>query len=217
MTTLDLQQMASATAGVLHDTDPELLQSVFRLLRLLLDGAPVSAGGFAASAGISHAEADAVFGRLRAWGAEFDEEGAFVGAGLTLAPTPHRYEVNGHHYFTWCAPDAILFPLMFGHTAVIDSPDPVSGERVQVTISPTGIETFEPATAVLSSRCGGDAANVRGSICQFGRLFASRESASAYVGLREGVALAIITPDEAFRLAQVLSEEEPLRSIKEAV
>jgi alkylmercury lyase len=199
--------MAGATAQILHESDAALIQWLLKLLRPLLDGAPVSAARFAASAGMSDEEADAVFARRRAWGAEFAADGAFMGGGLTLVPTPHRYEVQsvkGHRFFTWCAGDAIIFPLPFGHTAEINSPDPVSGDRVQFTVSPASIETFTPATAVLSGRCGAEAANVRGSICAYGHFFASRETAASYIALHDGLALAVLTPEEEFRCAQFL-------------
>lgn len=211
-----LQELARAEA--FREIDPVLVRSIFHLMRLLLDGAPVSAERFAASAGMSHAEAREVFDTLRGWGAEFDEAGHFVGAGLTLVPTPHRYAVDGRAFYTWCTGDAILFPLVYGHTATIASPDPVSGAPVRLTISPQGVESCAPEDAVVSSRSAGLATeDVRGSVCQYGHFFATRDSAAAYAAGHGGVPLAILTPQEAFRVAQLVAEEEPLKSIREAV
>ena len=207
---------AIAMAAAFRGTDPLLVRSIFRLMRLLLDGKPVSAERFASSAGIPGEEAREIFARLRPWGAEFDEEGNVVGAGLTLVPTAHRYEVDGHRFYTWCALDAIVFPLVFGHTATIASPDPVSGETIRLTIGPSGVERFEPDSAVVSSRSAGFATeDVRGSICQYGHFFASRDTASAYTALHPGMPLAILAPEEAFRIGQLVLAEEPLKSIAE--
>jgi alkylmercury lyase len=203
---------------VLQETDSDLVRAIFLLLRLLLNGKPVSADRFATSFGLSHAEVDALFAGLRVWGAEFDEAGNFAGAGITLIPTPHRYEVNGRRFFTWCAPDTLLFPIMFGHIAAIESTDPVSYERILATISPRGVEHIEPPTAVLTSRRGGDARDVRGSMCQFGHFFTSRTSAAEYVahhgGAVGGVPLDILTPTEAFDNARALTDLEPFRDIR---
>lgn len=220
MTTPDPQKSpASAPGEVLQQTDAELVRSMFQLLRLLLDGDPVSAERFAASAGLSRTQAESIFARLGAWGAEFDMAGDFVGAGVTMIPTPHHYTVDGRLFYTWCAPDTLLFPLVLGHTAVVESSDPVSGEPVRATISPDGIERIEPATAVLTSSRDGDVEDVRGSMCQYGHYFISQKTAAEYVarhGGAGGVSLDILTPGEAFRLAQLLTEQEPLGAIKRA-
>jgi alkylmercury lyase len=210
-----LQEIARAEAAAFRGTDPVLVRSIFQLMRLLLDGEPVSAERFAASAEMSGAEAREVFDDLRSWGAEFDEVGHFVGAGLTLVPTPHRYAVDGRQFYTWCAGDAILFPLVLGHTATIASPDPVSGEPVRLTISPQGVERCAPESAVVSSRSAGfTTEDVRGSICQYGHFFASRDTAAAYRARHSGsVPLEILTPQAAFRIGQLVLEEEPLKCI----
>lgn len=94
---------ASSRSGV--------VRFVFRLMRLLLEeGGPVSAERVASGSRISRDEATGILKELRAQGGEFDEEGNFVGFGLTLLPTPHRYEVDGRNFYTWCADDAIFFP-----------------------------------------------------------------------------------------------------------
>ncbi len=37
-----------------------------------------------------------------------------VGWGLTFIPTPHRFRVNGHTFYTWCALDALTIPALLG-------------------------------------------------------------------------------------------------------
>lgn len=99
MTIPDSHKSSTGAPGeVLQQTKLELLQSMFQLLRLLLDGEPVSVGRFAAATTRSLTEAETIFARLRAWGAEFDAAGDFTGAGVTLVPTPHHYTVNSRHF-----------------------------------------------------------------------------------------------------------------------
>ncbi len=110
MSNHNLREIARAEAEIFQETDPVLVGSIFRLMRLLLDGEPVSTERFASSSGITREQAREVFESLRSWGAEFDQDGSFVGAGLTLVPTPYCYEVGGPGFYTWCAGDAIQFP-----------------------------------------------------------------------------------------------------------
>jgi len=211
----NLEESAKAAADMLQASDPVLVRSMFQLIHLLLEeGGPVSAEKIASSLQISPDEAATILKELHARGAEFDEEDNFVGMGLTLIPTPHRYETNGRTFYTWCADDAIFFPAMFGHTALIESPDPVSGENVRLTVTPKGVESVEPVTAVVSRRfVGGTFENVRGTVCHYGHLFVSPETASEYAARHSGAGLEVSTVDEAFRIGQIMSEQQPLKPV----
>ena len=210
-----VEESAKAVADIFQAADPMLVRSAFQLIRLLLEeGGPVPAEKVASRLQVSHDKATTILKELRVRGAEFDEQGNFVGMGLTLIPTPHRYETNGRTFYTWCADDAIIFPAMFGRTAVIESPDPISGQYVRLTVTPEGVERVEPTTAVVSRRfVGGTFENVRGTLCQYGHLFASPETASEYDARHSGAGLEVSTVDEAFRIGQIMLEQQPLKSI----
>lgn len=124
---------------------------------------------------------DKIISTLHGFGAEFDKDGNIVGVGLSLVPTPHIYEVDGHRLYTWCAVDALLFPIMLRHTAHIESRDPVTGERIQVTVSPDGIQKVEPKNAVVSWVKSADVTNIRGSVCHYVHFFSSPETASKWM------------------------------------
>jgi len=210
-----LEESATAATDIFQAVDPILMHSMFQLIHLLLEeGNPVSAEKVASRLQISRDEATVILKELRVRGAEFDEQGNFVGMGLTLIPTPHRCETNGRTFYTWCADDAIIVPAMFGRTAVIESPDPISGEYVRLTVTPGGVERVEPATAVVSRRfVGGTFEDVRGTVCNYGHLFASPETASEYAARHSGARLEVSTADEAFRIGQIMSEQQPLKAI----
>jgi hypothetical protein len=57
---------------------------------------------------------------------------------VTLVPGPvgRRDEPTGQHVFAMCALDALGIPLMLRRTAIIVSQDPLTHERVEVTIAP---------------------------------------------------------------------------------
>jgi alkylmercury lyase len=130
---------------------------------------------------------ETVISTLRGFGAEFDEEGNILGVGLTLVPTPHVYEVNGYKLYTWCAVDALLFPVMLNHTAHIESLDPVSGDKIQVTVTPDGVEKVKPESAVVSwVKSSVDPSNIRGSVCHYVYFFSSPETASKWIAEHPG-------------------------------
>jgi alkylmercury lyase len=128
-----------------------------------------------------------VISTLRGFGAEFDKDGNVVGVGLTLVPTPHIYEVNNIKLYTWCAVDALLFPIMLKHTAHIESLDPISGDKIQVTVTPDGVQKVEPAAAVVSwVNSSVDPSNIRESICHYVYFFSSSETASKWIAEHPG-------------------------------
>jgi alkylmercury lyase len=149
-----------------------------KTLELLANGCPVLPDEIAIVLGVS---LEKVLSILRGFGAEFDKEGNVLGLGLTLVPTPHAYEVNGRKLYTWCAVDALLFPIMLRHTAHIESRDPVTGEKILVTVSPEGVQKVKPKNAVVSWVNDIDLSNIRGSVCHYVHFFSSSESASKWI------------------------------------
>jgi alkylmercury lyase len=130
---------------------------------------------------------ETVISILRGFGAEFDKDGNIVGVGLTLVPTPHVYEVNSTKLYTWCAIDALLFPIILKHTAHIESLDPISGDKIQVTVTPDGVQNVEPEAAVVSwVNSNVDPSNIRGSICHYVYFFTSSETASKWIAEHPG-------------------------------
>jgi alkylmercury lyase len=78
------------------------------LLRLLLDGDPVTLEQLAEASGCT---VDGVRRGLAAVpDTEYDDQGRIIGQGLTLRPTPHRFTVAGEELYTWCALDTLSTP-----------------------------------------------------------------------------------------------------------
>lgn len=151
---------------------------VGKALELLANGCPVPPDEIAILIQVSP---DKVRSALHGRGAEFDDEGNLVGLGLTLVPTPHAYETNDRKLYTWCAVDALLFPILLKHTAQIESNDPLTGEKIQVTVSPDGVQKVEPESAVVSWVNDIDPSNIRGSVCHYVHFFGSSGSASKWI------------------------------------
>ena len=81
---------------------------------------------------------------------EYDERGRIIGHGITLRPTPHRFQVDGRQLYTWCALDTLIFPAILGHAARVESPCHGTGVPVHLTVEPDKVTSVDPATAVVS-------------------------------------------------------------------
>lgn len=180
------------------DLEPDFASQI-KILGLLAEGRPLE---MSEVAGELHLPLDKTKLLLTRMGGEFDERGSLVGLGLTSIPTRHAFEVNGHELYAWCAGDTLLFPLMLGKTAKVVSIDPVSGEKIRLTVGPEGVRTMEPSTAVLSWPASMDAKDIRGTVCYPSNWFASRETAQRYASEHPGVG--IITPDEFRKVSRFL-------------
>ena len=205
----DLQELADSLLAVLEGA-PDLFARMMKLQKLLLEGLPLSPERIAARLQVAREEVPALI-----QGAELDTEGKLIGWGLSLAPTPHSYQINGRQFYVWCAGDAITFPLLHKTSAVIASPDPISGEIVRLIGTPDGARDVEPSTAVVSWVRRPSATHtletVRAWLCNFTNFFASMETASLYVSKHPG--LVIVPIDDVFQMGKLLWEGELYKSI----
>jgi alkylmercury lyase len=180
------QAMDKVVTDVFESLIPEKEQRhIFRqTLQLLANGCPVPPDEIAIRLQIPP---DRVISTLRRFGAEFDKDGNIVGVWLSLVPTPHVYKANGQKLYTWCAVDALSFPILLKHNAHIESPDPVTGEKIRVTITPERVEKVEPRTAVVTWVKSADPTNIRGSVCHNVHFFTSPETATKWISTGSGI------------------------------
>ncbi len=111
---------------------------------------------------------------------EADQSGNVVGWGLTFIPTPHRFRVDGHTFYTWCALDALTYPALLQLTAGVESSCPVSSTPVTLSVTPTGVHDLTPPSAVVSvviPEQGSSRDGDRGSFCNRSLFFRSRRDA----------------------------------------
>jgi alkylmercury lyase len=171
------------------------------LIQLLADGAPVTVEQLATAV---HRSPDEVTEALHQFPEiVFDEAGRVVGAGLSLLPTPHRFEVNGRELFTWCALDTLIFPALLGRTANIASTCPVTGAAIHLTVTPEHIERASPSDAVVSvvvPAAGEASCNVRESFCIYSHFLRSREAAAPWLLEHPGAIL--LSVEDAFQLGR---------------
>jgi alkylmercury lyase len=205
MKTSDLQDLAArVTAPMRTMGGRAFLEIVPPALDLLARGKPAFPEEIAAASGKSPEEVRAALERFPS--AEWDEQGRVVGLGLTLRLTPHRLELEGRStlLFAWCALDALLFPVLLGRSASIESPCRGTGDTVHIEVRPAGIEMVEPPSAVVSIVAAHDLADIRSVGCNNTHFFSSPEAASRW--LERHPEATILSVEEAFRLGRLIAE-----------
>ncbi len=120
----------------------------FQLLRLLGQGRPVSAAQIGAALGISEIAVTETFERMP--DIERDERGQVVGWGLSLRTTSHQFRINGHTLYTWCALDALTYPILLEQTAQVESVCPITQTPIRLSVGLEEITALDPATAMVS-------------------------------------------------------------------
>lgn len=108
-----------------------------------------------------------------------------------------------------------MFPILHKASAVITSPDPISGETVRLIGTPEGARDVAPSTAVVSwvrSPSGTTTLEtIRAAFCNFVHFFASVETVAQYVSPHPE--LVIVPIDDIFQIGKLLWEREPLKSL----
>ena len=149
------------------------------LLRLLSGGDPVLIAELAAASGRSEDDVRRALAAVP--DTEFDEQGRIVGQGLTLRPTRHRFRVHDRDLYTWCALDTLIYPVLLGTTAAVESTSPSSGAPIRLTSGPEGGSGMEPGTAVLSVVNPDDLSSVRTSFCNEVDFYATADEARPWL------------------------------------
>lgn len=117
------------------------------LIQLLANGQPLSHDELAQVTGLAP---EHLSERLAKMALDFDAASRVVGAGLTLRPTPHRFEISGRQLFAGCALDAVTYPALLAETVHVASSCRVTGQFVTVTVTPQGVSDVQPPEAVVS-------------------------------------------------------------------
>lgn len=136
--------------------------------------------------------------------AEYDESGHLVGLGLTLRPTVHQLVLEEQSFYTWCAPDALIFPVVLKRPVRIVSTCPVTGTRIEVTLTPDHLEGLSPESAVVSiAKDGGmlkklkESGCIRQGGCENQFFFASQQVVAPWVS--EHADFIVFPVEEAFQ------------------
>ena len=198
-TSVDSLALAIANSG-----SWERMAYFLPLIRLLAGGHRVSREQLAAALERPVAEVTEVLRQFE--DIVSDEDGRIVGAGLSLLPTPYRFEVNGHVLYTWCALDTLIFPVWLGRSAQVSSACPATGQPIHLRVSPERLEHLDPPSGVMSLLIADELAtccNIREAFCAYSQFFSSREAAAPWLSQTPSAHLLPI--EEAFTLGQKLA------------
>ena len=177
----------------------EFAKLLLALLRELAKGRPVSSGALASTLGWSASRVVALLEQQPC--TEYDEQGNVVGYGITLNETAHALEVDGQRLYTWCALDALMFPVMIGKAARVLSCCAASGHSVSLRVSPDGVRDLKPASAVVSFPPADAVPDIRRSFCCHVNFYAS--AAAACRSTHENMEL--VGAEEAFGLGRLIA------------
>jgi alkylmercury lyase len=215
-----LEHLARALreAGIRQSFTPDVSLLTVRLWREIARGVPVSPEQVEQLASALDLEQQTVHEVLHKM-CERDEDGNVVGiAGLSQNQHPHRFTVNGIQLATWCAWDSLFLPVMLQQTAEVASSCPSTGETIRLTITPEGVTSYQPESAVISivipqPRTSGPESveEIWTTFCHHVHFFSSPQAAQEWVDTRDQE-VAILTIEEAFELGR-LTLSEVLRYI----
>ncbi len=137
-------------------------------------------------------------------------------AELLVSPTPTRHEVRmkDERLYVHCALDALMYPLITGQEAEIQSRCPVCDHLIGAAVRKEEIASWAPESAVLwlgvSSKGGAcctsasDFSTIRECVCPFINLFDSEGHLEAWLAKNEEVLGVKLSLPEAFTLAKGL-------------
>lgn len=198
----DLREKLFGTANTAGAEEKSKLMAL--ALRLLAAGDPITPAQLAEAAGVADIDLEhATAGR----DIEYDEQGRIIGWGLTHNPTPHKFTVDGKQLYTWCAPDTLIFPILIGRTAHIESHCPTTQTSIRLTIYPdTGIKDLQPSTAVVSIADPNqlDTKAVRATGCNLQHFFAAAEAAREWRSRHPG--MTVLPVAEAYTIMRPVAE-----------
>jgi alkylmercury lyase len=135
---------------------------------------------------------------------EWDPSGErLVGAGLTSIETPYRVDIDNRIMWTYCAPDTLELPVILGKPVRTQSSCAATGDPIHVHATPSGVETVDPPTTVVSFPDApfGDLANVRQTGCALSSFYRDADAAAGWLAANPHGRLATV-PD-AFEVLRV--------------
>jgi alkylmercury lyase len=177
----------------------------WEVIDLLADGKPATPEALTAATGLSIEEVTAHIDDVRRRGGEV-EDGAIVGAALTLRPTEHRFRLRGHDLYTWCGFDALFLPVLLGEPAEVASTCPVTGTGIRLVVGADGTVSHSSPKTVVVGIVGQDVTSCcpfsgpGSAVCTQMPFLSSREAGERWLLDHPGVA--VIDLDDAREIAR---------------
>jgi alkylmercury lyase len=212
---LDLNELAASIVGCFPTLSLLEQRLSLDLYRLLAEGQPVPRTALAERLEVPVETVNRI---LDGWPGVFsDKEQRIVGYwGLSIPAaykSPHTLKMNGRTLLAWCAWDTLFLPELIGHTADVESVDPLASGTVRLTVTPEQVVRVEPVRAqmsVLLPDAEGIQKDVVTSFCHFIHFFPSRPAAESWTAKHSGTF--ILSIHEAHVLARLKNEAQYAKS-----
>ena len=138
-----------------------------------------------------------------------DAKGDVVGFwGLTAQPvSKHMLHLGEQTRYAWCAWDCLFIPALLDRTVRVSSICPQTGESIELTVSPTAVESVRPQSAVLSllvPDVESSSRDVISTFCYFVYFFKDRAAGEQWTAAHPGTQ--IVTMDQGMELARAKNE-----------
>jgi alkylmercury lyase len=192
-----------------------LLLGTYRML--LAKGRPIKRDELAQALDLSIGGLNEGLAKLP--GLDVDDDGNIFGVmGLTLEKTRCKAYYGDRTVYGWCAADTLFVARLLDRIVHVETTDPVTGRKVEITVSPDGIERQQPEglamSAIAWNRAGKagapSSAEIRANVCDYIFFFESRASAESWVA--EHPATFVMTAAEIVELVRIASEQ-PLEEL----
>ena len=201
-TDIIVERLARAIESATLDIDEHGRRIAVSLWNLLADGSAATSADIAAHSGVDESVVDE---RLATWPGIFrDEEGRIVGFwGLAIPEMAHSFHAaGGMPIYAWCALDPLLIVPVIGRRAHVKSKDPLTGEGIELTVTPDEILEVSPVSTVVTFLIPDKPfdRDVIQTFCNYVHYFASHDSAERWASGRNGIA--ILPMHEAFEVGK---------------
>ncbi len=145
----DIRRLADAFVALFPSLGDDSRRAAVHIYRLLAKGEPADPADVAAAAGLSP---ERVLEILAGWPGVYYEDDRIIGFwGLTPRQfSKHLFKVDGRTLYTWCAWDTLFIPQILGKSAEVESPCPITGETIRLTVTPDRVARTAPESAVMS-------------------------------------------------------------------
>lgn len=194
-------------AAKIQEVFPQLEQDSRRvaviLYRLLGGQDTVSRDELAQASGV---ELERVNEILENWsGVYYEEDNSnIIGFwGLTSREfSKHLLHYDGYTAYGWCAWDTLFIPELLGKTVEVKSTDPESGQVVNLTVSPDGVESASKQEVVMSILEPTEemTSDVVANFCHYVFFFPNREIGEQWTAKNPGTVL--LSLEDSFELAK---------------
>ncbi len=99
--------------------------------------------------------------------------------GLSIHPEAHQFKVAGRTLYTWCVFDALFLPAILRQQAILTTACPSTGRKIELTISPSAVESAtlpQPVMSIIAPNRDACCSDLRGAFCNHVNFFADQEA-----------------------------------------